>query len=188
MHAFATGASCLAQHEARRRKYELSRRSLRVWPIAGDSPEAIRTNLTDFMKNALLYLDEDIEAAGIDNIERTKLPKSSNLHEEIKVTLIDADARDALAAKGRLLASYQDTEGRPLAGFRMDIPEYLGAEHKLLNDYGFRMKRIHGKDTRKYIKFDEPAFSLILELKLPGDSSWLPVSYTHLTLPTTPYV
>ena len=46
----------------------------------------------------------------------------------------------------------------------------------LLNDYRYRVKRIHGKDTCKYIKFDEAAYSLVLELKLSGDSSWLRIT------------
>lgn len=69
-----------------------------------------------------------------------------------------------------------DNEGKPQAGFRMDIPDFLGGDHKVLNDYGFRMKRIHSKETRKNIKFDEAAYSLVLELKLPGDDSWIKIT------------
>ena len=92
------------------------------------------------------------------------------------LSLSDVRAKENVSTKGRLLASYTDAEGKPQAGFRMEIPEFLAADHKLLNDYGYRMRRAHGKDTRKFIKFDEAAYSLILELKLPGDHTWLRIS------------
>ena len=66
-----------------------------------------------------------------------------------------------------------DESGRRTAGFRMDIPEYLADDYKILEDYGYRMKRAHGDRTRKYVKYDDQAFSLILELKLPDSDNWL---------------
>ena len=83
-----------------------------------------------------------------------RLPSSSNIHHEIKLLFQDAAARDNVASKGKLLASYTDSDNKPQAGFRMDVPDFLAADHKLLNDYGFCMKRVHGSETRKFIKYD----------------------------------
>ena len=66
-----------------------------------------------------------------------------------------------------------DEEKKPLAGIRMDIPDYLGADFRTLQNYGMRMRSIHGPDTRKYIKFDDAGLGLYLELKLPGDATWI---------------
>ena len=72
-----------------------------------------------------------------------------------------------------MLADYKDDTGKPTAGIRMDIPDFLASTFKILDNYGERMQRIHGRETRKYIKYDEPVYSLLPELKLPGGDSWL---------------
>ena len=158
---YPTGASGLAQDQARRAKYDISRRALRIWPIAGSTDQEIQTNLEDFLQNGLLFTTHEVRNAGIEKILRIKLPSSSNIHDEVKVIFVDPHARDNVSSKGKLLATYMDSDNKPQAGFRMDIPEYLAADHKLLNDYGFRMKRAHGRETRKFIKYDEPSYSLI---------------------------
>ena len=129
---FLTGASCLAQDTTRSSKYELSRRTIRIWPIAGESPEQMKENFEDFLRSALLYTDREIAAVGLQTIKRMKLPSSSPIYDKIKVlVLTDADARDNIASMGRLLSSYLDSTGKPQAGFKMDIPDYLGGDRKL---------------------------------------------------------
>ena len=63
-----------------------------------------------------------------------------------------------ITSKGRMLADYKDETGHPTAGMRMDVPDFLASTFKILDNYGARMRRIHGKETRKYIKYDEPAY------------------------------
>ena len=104
----------------------------------------MRANLENFLRNALLFTEQEAKQAGIEKVTRVKLPSASNLYSEIKVLFTDMQARGNVSSKGRLLASYTDPEGKPQASFRMEIPDYLAANHKLLNDYGFRMKRAHG--------------------------------------------
>ena len=174
--SFATGASCIAQDTARRNKYNISRRTLRIWPIMGSNEDDYRSGVVDFFKNGLLLTESELQSAPIEKIERVRLPSASHIHNELRVIFRDPSGRDSISSKGKLLASYHDSNGRPLAGFRMDIPEYLASDHKLLNDYGYRMKRVHGKETRKFVKFDESSFSLVLELKLPGDHTWLRIT------------
>ena len=157
-------------------RYALSRRTLREWPIRGDKEEDLCHNVVDFFRNVLLMTAEEVASAQIEKIDKVKLPSSSHIHDEIRVLFREATARDNISSKGRLLATYHDPDGRPQAGFRMDIPDYLAADYKLLNDYGYRMKRVHGKETRKFVKFDEAVLSLILELKLPGDLTWLKIT------------
>ena len=72
-----------------------------------------------------------------------------------------------------MLASYVDSEKRPLAGIRMDIPDYLGSDFRTLQNYGMKMRSIHGPDTRKYVKFDDANLAIYLELRLPGESTWI---------------
>ena len=173
---FRANAMNKEQESARVKKFELSRRSLRVWPIAGANPEEISTKLRDFLQGALLMTSSEINNAGIQWIERTRPTNRSDIYEEIKIIFDTKHARDSIAAKGRLLASYVDQAGKPRAGFRLDVPDYLGADFKVLYDYGNSMRRQHGKDTRRYIKYDDDDYSLFLELRLPGNPVWLRIS------------
>ena len=84
--------------------------------------------------------------------------------------------RDEMASKGRLLAECRDPEGKPTAGLRMDVPDFLGRDYKLLTDYGFRMWRAHGEGTKRYVKYDEDCYGLVLELKLPAAQSYLRIT------------
>ena len=41
------------------------------------------------------------------------------------------------------------------------------------------MRNAHGRMTKKYIKYDEANMFLILELRLPGDLSWIKITPTQ---------
>ena len=173
--AYITGARNSEQDAARREKYEKSRRSLRIWPIAGVTEKQISDNLRKFLIQAL-YIDEsEIDGLGISWVERTRPSPRSAVYDEICVSFADPKTRDHVASKGRFLSHYVDNENKPTAGFRMDVPEFLAADYKVLYDYGWRMKRAHGTGVRRYIKYDEPNFSLILELRIPGNDVWLKI-------------
>ena len=173
---FLAGSSCEAQEAIRRAKYEEALRTIRIWPILGDTPERMRSNLEDFLKNALLQTDAEVELLGIERVARIRNQPGQRVHNEIRVQMSRPWARDHIASKGRLLSEYVDQENRPTAGIRMDVPDFLAADFKTLDRYGLRMKNTHGKGTKRYIKYDEPNLGLILELRMPGDFTWLRIT------------
>ena len=173
---FITGASCEAQDLARRTKYDESLRTIRIWPILGESQERIRQNLEDFLKNCLLQTSSEVELLGIERVTRVRNQPSQRIHNEVRVTMNRQWAREHIASKGRMLADYVDSENRPTAGIRMDIPDFLATDFRTLDRYGVRMRNTHGKLTKKYVKYDESNLSLILELRLPGDSAWMKIT------------
>ena len=62
-----------------------------------------------------------------------------------------------------------------LASIKMPIDLFIGKSSVLTNIYVFRVGEAHQKDdVVKFIDFSNDGYT--------------PVSYTHLTLPTTPYV
>ena len=173
---FLAGARTLQQENARRAKYEESRRTLRIWPISGHTEAQLQKELDSFLRGALLMTTSEIEALGIDSITRTRTQPGMRVHNEVRVSFHHYGERDLLARKGNLLATYVDEDSKPLEGIRMDIPDYLGADFRTLQNYGIKMRSIHGQDTRKYIKFDEPALGIFLELRLPGDTNWIKIT------------
>ena len=163
------------QEKSRIRKYTESRRAIRVWPIKGKNPSEISAALRRFLQEALTLSTADIGCLGIKFVERTRTPSNSMHQDEVRVTFSDPFLRDEFAAKGNLLANYIK-DGRPTAGFRLDVPDYLGGDFKVLMEYGFMMRRIHGKDTRRYIKYDDDNYGLIMELRVPQSNVYLRIS------------
>ena len=109
------------------------------------------------------------------SLERTRSAPDNMVYDEVCVRMTTSEGRDFLSNQGFKLAGYKK-EGKPTAGFRIDVPDFLGAEYKALDNYAWKMKKIHGKETRKHIKFDDQAHSLVLELKLPGEYEYLKIS------------
>ena len=173
--AFLTGAKNQEQDTARKEKYDKARKSLRIWPIDGETNQQISDNFRSFLTEALYIEEAEIDALEITWIERTRVSPRSSVYNEICVTFGDASTRDHIASKGQLLSHYIDEQKKPMAGFRMDVPDFLAADYKILYDYGWRMRRAHGSDVRRYIKYDEPNYSLVLELRIPGNDVWLKI-------------
>ena len=173
---FRAGSRCKEQETARLKKYNLSRTSIRVWPINGSNPTEISQNLKTFLADSLEVVRSDIPCLGIRWVERTRVPPRSKIRDEIRITFSSQFYRDEFASKGKLLADHIDDSGASTAGFRLDIPDFLSADFKALNDYGYLMRRTHGKMTRKYIKYNDEECGLFLELPLPEAGSYLKMS------------
>ena len=73
----------------------------------------------------------------------------------ILVTFVDNYARDDILTRGPSLSGYRDDDGRPTAGIRLDIPAHLIGCFKTLEAFGFKLKKKHGQQLKKHIKFDE---------------------------------
>ena len=173
---FRAGARSEEQEASRIEKYNRARRSVKVWPIAGRTKDEITNNLTDFLHRCLGLSDAQVDDLGIERVERTGLPDNRTVHNELRIVLASPTARDFIFGQGPKLASYVTEDGKPTAGFRVDVPDYLGAEWKLLDDLGFQLKRENGPGTRKYIKHDDYNYGFFLEIRLPGASSWTKIS------------
>ena len=166
---FLAGARSAEQEESRIKKFDVARRSLRIWPIEGNDRTELSTNLSAFLRGALNLSQERISDLGIEKMERTGIADNNVVHKELLV-FSTAAARDFVSSRGPSLASYVNGDRKPTAGFRVEVPDYLGAEWKLLDDVGYQLKREHGPETRKYIKFDEYNYRLYLEVKLQSSN------------------
>ena len=144
--------------------------------MRGTTPTQLSDNLVDFLMGALQLCRDDIDQLGIERVERTRPSQRSGIYDELRVTMMEPADRDWLAGRGKLLAPHRDKEGKPTAGLRLDIPDYLAGDFRTLEDYGLLMKRQHGQGTKKYIKYDDSIYSIYLELRLPGGRSYLKIT------------
>ena len=156
----------------RRAAFDKCRKSLRVWPIKGEDQDELDAAFRDFAIDALLIPDTVVRNTKFLDIIRVRSSPQNAVYLEALVTFQDYTEHDYFFSKARNLSSYRDDEGNPTAGIRMDVAPYLLPVFKLLNNHGFEIKNAHGKETRRYIKFDEENLSLFLEVRLPGQTKW----------------
>ena len=159
-------------NDSRRVAFEKSRRSIRVWPIAGEDSDSLDATFRDFAVDALLVPDTAVRMAGIMDIIRVRSSPQNSVYLEALVSFRDASERDFYFSKARNLAAYRDDQGNPTAAMRIDIPPFLMSTFRMLNDHGHDIRKAHGTDTRRYIKFDEANLSLYLEIRLPNQVKW----------------
>ena len=67
---------------------------------------------------------------------------------------------------------HDPTTRRSTAGIRVDVPGYLRGEEKILEEYGRRIRAIHGRGTKHHIKFDDGEATIFLNVRKAGDSQW----------------
>ena len=156
--------------------YNTSRRSLRIWPLEGESEDELRGSFKSFAREALKVSAHDIQGMEVDRIRRTCTSPSANAYMEACVTFREMDDRDFVASRSTNLGSLIKSDGQLMAGIRLDVPGFLLPTFRDLNSYAYNVRRTHGKKTRTHIKFDDSCVSLLLEVRLPSSENWLRIS------------
>ena len=156
--------------------YEISRRSIRIWPVKGESDAEIKTNAEIFLLDVLLVARSDVEAAGKLRFRRTKTPKKARLHDEVLITFPDKFTRDQIAGHAKNLAKKVDDNGFPTAGLRMDYPGHLASDFRLLESYGKYLRRTRGEGLKRNMRFNDDNESIYMDVKLPKEEEWLRVT------------
>ena len=72
------------------------------------------------------------------------------------------------------LASYNGPLDKP--GTRLDYPEFLARDFRLLETFGARMRARLGEGFKRCIKFDDSVMRLYLDFKLPEGEEWMSVT------------
>ena len=169
--------------EAQARRADLSpefgkaRRSIRVWPITSGNLQDMWGDVGDFLHDAMRIPTSDLGQEDIEVIERVQDETPSNyVKNEVLIRFFDKRKRDVVFAYAKNLGDKTDTEGRPTAGLRLEIPPELKDTFRLLSRFGSRLRARHGEGTRRHIKFDDYGGSLYANIKLPGDESWTRVT------------
>ena len=158
-------------------EYLLARRSIRMWPIAGGTDTVLWEGVGDFIHDSLCMSTKAVGQDDIKAVNRVLYTASGAPNRlEVLVTFFDKGKRDLVVSHATNLASRVDSEGRPTAGIRLEIPHELDDMFRLLSRFGTRLRARHGAGTKRHIKFDDFAGSLYTNIKLPGDTSWTRVS------------
>ena len=156
--------------------YQAARRSLRLWPIQGDTEDAIWQGVGDFLHETLAMGEDDIGQEDIESIVRPVGGRNLVDRREVIVKFYDKQKRDKVVLSSPSLANKIDKEGRPTAGIRLEVPQELDDTFRLLHRFGTRLRARHGVGTKRHIKFDDFCGSLFANIKLPGDTAWTKIT------------
>ena len=154
--------------------YLRARRSVRLWHIPGSTRPEIWRSAWSFIqvKLSLTTIGED----RIESISRPEIPSGRAVVDEATVTFKEIGVRYSAVGASSKLSQFVDTNGRPTAGIRMEVPRKLRTAFTSLFRFGQQLRGRHGEGTRKHVKFNDATKSLYLKIKLPGDEEWSRVS------------
>ena len=150
------------QSSTKDEEYLACRRSLHLWPLQS----ADIASLLTYSKTFLQLSEEDFKKFTITSISPCRQTK---IESEFSVQFATIADRDAFRAFAPRLHNFQRT-----AGMRLAFPDHLVHTFKLLENEGFRIVR-HRPGTKRSIKYDDRARSLVMDVKLPG-AAWVRIS------------
>ena len=158
-------------------EYELARRSLRAWPVCGESEQDLWGNAGDFIHELLKVPYDEVNQVDILEVRRPTDPfVPDGVVNEAVIVFKDKRIRDLVMSHSVNLAGNTDGRGKPTAGTRLELPPELRDTFRLLSRFGTRLRARHGIGTKRHVKFDDFTGSLYVNVKLPGDESWTRIS------------
>ena len=157
--------------------YWRCRRSIRCWPIRG--PGSDLWGLTgDFFNNILAIPQSSLHQSSVESIRRLSTRKNNSratrINNEVLVTFVDVATRDTVFSYASNLARFRSDPDPP--GIRLEYPSFLTGAFRTLERYGLLMKAKFGPQLKRSIKFDDSSMSLLIDVLIPGDSTWTKVS------------
>ena len=163
--------------ELRSPAYLIARRSVRMWPIENTNANTLWKGVGEFLHKALGIPESDIGPDDIESITAIPDPRytAGNLNKEALVTFFCPRKRDIVVSSSPNLSNLMD-KGLPTAGLRLEIPDELMGQFRLLSRFGTRIQARHGTGTKRHVKFDDVDGSLFMNIKLPGDETWSKVT------------
>ena len=171
------GSAPFDKLQFQRDKYQLCRRSLRVWPVPvmlgedddlGERHTKIRAAVCVFFRDLLKV--ENPEDLDIEDLSFPRVVPRSKIRNEVLVRFATVSERDEVISHAANLKDCQQE-----AGVRLEIPDHLQADFKVLIQYGNEARKFYGVDVRRSVRFFEEDFGLILHLGLPS-GQWLRVT------------
>ena len=164
--------------KAKSQAYLRARRSIRMWPIENASSNTSWKGVGEFIHTALGIPEADLGPDDIEDVVAIPDPDyvAGNLNKEALVTFFCPRKRDMLLSRSPNLTARSDASGRPTAGLRLEIPDELLGQFRVLSRFGTRLRVRHGLGTKRHIKFEDYDGTLFINIKLPGDETWSKVT------------
>ena len=147
--------------ERREDKFWEARRSLRIWPVE----RAERDGLEEFLLNKLRMDRQAVNDLDITSIRKCVEPRNKNKH-EVCVIFGCKEMRDSVKSQAHHLANHREE-----AGMRLQIPNHLQKDFRVLMKLSYNLKKKH-PDLRRNVKFDEQDLGLFMDLQTEREGPW----------------
>ena len=150
-----------------------ARRSVRLWPVKpinGSLEQGVKAFCTDVLK----ILPEDWQHIRFRSTTAAVPMRRSQVTDEVICECDSSEQRDLIQSHARNLADY---DGK--AGVRMEVPDFLRGVFRLLQSHFLVLRKKHGHETKKAIKFSDEDRSLYMDIKLPASDTWHSVTAEH---------
>ena len=163
----STAQAAAFRKEARARRYAIARRSFRIWPVDDDGRGGLEAAIRQFFIRRMGVPEDYANNVVLDTIKPTYPSPKSKIQKEYLVTFAEIESRDAIKGYANGLA-----ESKGQAGLRLDIPEYLKGNFRILEEHANGIRSLYGENVKRNIKFDDINQDLMLDIKLPTSSTW----------------
>ena len=171
----STRAIMDSQLDRRQEKYDTARRSLRIWPVNGKDEKDLNVETWRFIRQRLLVPDDELGGKQIERIRRIRSAKKAKIQFEVSVLFNEIAARDRVAAHGKNLAPYQNQDGTPSAGMRIEYPDFLGYTFRSLDWFGKDLKNRFG-GLKRNIRYDDDKQTLCMDVLFADAERWERIS------------
>ena len=141
-----------------------------MWPVK-DTGGGLVAAVKDFIEKILEVDTLAVNRLGVEAVSPTQHLPRSKIIDEVLVNFFSVDDRDLVYAHAKNLAKHQGK-----AGIRLEIPQHLKSEFKLLEGHGNNIRTMYGPTVKRSIRFDDSECSLVLNMKLSADDPWVSVS------------
>ena len=143
--------------------YWFCRRSLRMWPVAGDD---LRKGLLVFLKSKLQLDSAFFLDMGEISVKKVYAGPRAKIRDEVIAVFSTVAVRDNVRRAAKEL------RGCPDSGIRLEIPALLQPSLKALETVSFKLKKKY-PEMKRNIKFDDDVMDLVLDLCTdPINSIW----------------
>ena len=163
------------------KQYWIARRRIRIFPIDGDSTDAMLKGLEHFFFNLMRIPVGEVQQEDVVDVRRMRSGHGRKPRGEVLVTFSDVETRDRIATYARNLGDHVGKDGKPTAGVRPDVPSYLGGIHRALLHYGYDMRNRYGKELKRNVRFEDADHTFVIDLMIPGPNNvnkkWETVDY-----------
>lgn len=120
--------------------------------------------------------EESVEV--VRRIHRAKRKSKSRIRDELLVLFKDVETRDMVMSFAPNLAKTNNTDSP--ASIAMDCPLHLVNIFKSFERHGGHLRRLHGRELKHNIRFDDCNMSLIMQIRLPGEREWFKVDISSV--------
>ena len=151
------------------------KKKLRIFPIIGSTQEELLTALDEFIIDKLRIPCGVLSKEDVVYVRKVKTAKKSKIQDELLVVFESVHVRDLVQSYARNLAEWTGTNGKPMAGLRLEIPEKLLGDFKSLEQYGHAMREKHGVGFKRHIKLDDSVMGLYMDVYPPQAKQWIRV-------------